>query len=96
MCNTYLRWERGNVRESFVQLSYIFTKYRAKYRLMPLIEFFLGQLEYPLTLVGSIALLLSAMLYPQIILKFIATMGIFSLLNLIYYLWLERETPILT
>ena len=29
--------------------------------------------------------------YPLIILKFIAAMGIFSLLNLIYYLWLERD-----
>ena len=72
------------MRDSFVQLRYIFTKYLAKYRLMPLEGFFLRQLEYPLNLVGSITLLLSAMLYPLIILKFIAALGIFSLLNLIY------------
>lgn len=91
VCNMYLRWERGNVRESFVQLSYLFTRYRARYLLMPRVEFILSQLEYPLTVIGSILLLLSAALYPLIILKFIALMGVFSLLNLIYYLWLERD-----
>ena len=50
VCHMYLRWERGNVRESIVQLSYLFTRYRTKYRLMPIVEFFLAQLEYPLDL----------------------------------------------
>ena len=50
VCNMYLRWERGNVRESFVQLSYLFTRYRTGHRLLPVVEFFLSQLEYPLAL----------------------------------------------
>ena len=50
VCRMYLRWERGNVRESLVQLGYLFTRYREKYRLLPIVEFFLAQLEYPLTL----------------------------------------------
>ena len=49
VCRMYLRWERGNVRESLVQLGYLFTRYREKYRLLPIVEFFLAQLEYPLT-----------------------------------------------
>ena len=48
VCRMYLRWERGNVRESLVQLGYLFTRYREKYRLLPIVEFFLAQLEYPL------------------------------------------------
>ncbi len=91
VCNMYLRWERGNVRESFVQLGYLFTRYRSKYRLMPIVEFFLAQLEYPLTLLFFALLLASVALYPPLLFKCLALLGIGSLLNLIYYLWLERD-----
>ena len=50
--NMYLRWERGNVRESFVQLSYLFTRYRSKHRLVPIVEFFLTQLELPMLILA--------------------------------------------
>jgi hyaluronan synthase len=91
VCKMYLRWERGNVRESLVQLGYLFTKYRRKHRLLPVVEFFLAQLEYPLTLLFAGALLASATLYPPILIKFLALLGLGSLLNLVYYLWLERD-----
>ncbi|HEY9074357.1 MAG TPA: glycosyltransferase family 2 protein, partial [Desulfobaccales bacterium] len=35
VCKMYLRWERGNVRESAVQLGYLFTRYRPGHRLLP-------------------------------------------------------------
>ena len=91
VCNMYLRWERGNVRESAVQLGYLFTRYRPKYRLLPIVEFFLAQLEYPLTLLFLALLLGSVAVYPPLLLKLLALLGIGSLLNLIYYLWLERD-----
>ncbi len=91
VCNMYLRWERGNVRESIVQLSYLFTRYRTKYRLMPIVEFFLAQLEYPLTLLFFALLIASVALYPPLLFKVLALLGLGSLLNLIYYLWLERD-----
>jgi hyaluronan synthase len=91
VCRMYLRWERGNVRESFVQLGYLFSRYRRKHRLLPVVEFFLAQLEYPLTLLFLVLLGASAALYPPILLKFLALLGLGSLLNLIYYLWLERD-----
>jgi hyaluronan synthase len=91
VCNMYLRWERGNVRESFVQLSYLFTRYRPKHRLMPIVEFFLAQLEYPLTLLFFALLLASVVAYPSILFKFLAALGVVSLINLVYYLWLERD-----
>ena len=87
----YLRWERGNVRESAVQLGYLFTRYRPKHRLLPIVEFFLAQLEYPLTLLFFALLLASVAVYPPLLLKLLALLGIGSLLNLIYYLWLERD-----
>ncbi len=91
VCKMYLRWERGNVRESFVQLGYLFSNYRRKHRLMPIVEFFLAQLEFPLTLLFFAILIASAVLYPPILLKFLAVLGLASLVNLIYYLWLERD-----
>jgi hyaluronan synthase len=91
VCRMYLRWERGNVRESLVQLGYLFTRYRRKYRLLPIVEFFLAQLEYPLTLLFFGALIASVALYPPILIKILAALGVCSLLNLVYYLWLERD-----
>jgi len=91
VCNMYLRWERGNVRESIVQLGYLFTRYRTKYRLLPIVEFFLAQLEYPLTLLFFALLIASVALYPPLLFKVLALLGLGSLLNLIYYLWLERD-----
>jgi hyaluronan synthase len=91
VCNMYLRWERGNVRESFVQLGYLFTRYRPKHRLLPILEFFLSQLEYPLTLLFFALLLASVVVYPPLLFKVLALLAVGSLLNLIYYLWLERD-----
>jgi hyaluronan synthase len=91
VCKMYLRWERGNVRESFVQLGYLFSRYRAKHRLLPVVEFFLAQVEYPLTLLFFGLLVASALVYPPVLLKLLTLLGLGSLLNLIYYLWLERD-----
>jgi hyaluronan synthase len=91
VCKMYLRWERGNVRESVVHLGYLFTRYRPKHRLLPIVEFFLAQLEYPLTLLFFVVLAASAVAYPPILFKFVAALGLISLLNLSYYLWLERD-----
>jgi hyaluronan synthase len=91
VCGMYLRWERGNVREACVQLGYLFSRFREKYRLLPRVEFCLAQLEYPLTLLGVGALAASVMVYPPILVKFAAVLGVASLVNLGYYLWLERD-----
>ncbi|MFA5112420.1 MAG: glycosyltransferase, partial [Desulfobaccales bacterium] len=91
VCKMYLRWERGNVRESCVQLGYLFTRYRDKYRVLPIVEFFLAQLEYPLTLLCLGLLVASMAVYPLILVKLLALLGLISLANLIYYLWLERD-----
>ena len=91
VCRMYLRWERGNVRESCVQLGYLFTRYREKYRLMPIVEFCLAQLEYPLALLCLGLLVASVAVYPLILIKLLAALGVVSLVNLMYYLWLERD-----
>jgi hyaluronan synthase len=91
VCKMYLRWERGNVRESWVQLGYLFTRYRDKHRWLPIVEFCLAQLEYPVTLLFFGLLVASVAVYPLILIKLLAALGVVSLVNLMYYLWLERD-----
>jgi hyaluronan synthase len=79
------------VRESCVQLGYLFTRYREKYRLLPIVECILAQLESPLTLLFFGLMLASAAVYPLILVKLLAALGVISLVNLVYYLWLERD-----
>jgi hyaluronan synthase len=87
----YLRWERGNVRESLVQLGYLFTRYRTRHRLLPIVEFFLTQLELPMLILAFAFFVASVWLYPLIFFKIMAFLGLMSLFGLIYYLWLERD-----
>lgn len=91
VCRMYLRWERGNVRESAVMLSYLFSRYRSKNRLLPIVEFCLTQLEYPVTCLFGGMLAASVLFYPAILFKLLTILGLMSLLNLVYYLWLERD-----
>ena len=91
MCKMYLRWERGNVRESAVMLGYLFTRYRGKHRVMPVVEFALTQLEYPLTLFFFGVLAASLAAYPPILFKCLAALGLMALFNQGYYLRLERD-----
>jgi len=91
LCKMYLRWERGNVRESFVQLCYLFTNYREKHRLLPIVDFFMTQIEFPLTYLFLGLLLGSIVVYPLVLVKFLAALGFISAVYMIYYVVLERD-----
>jgi len=91
LCKMYLRWERGNVRESFVQMGYLFTKYRTKHRLLPIVDFFMTQIEFPLTYLFLGLLLGSIVVYPLVMVKFLAALGVISAIYMIYYVVLERD-----
>ncbi len=91
VCRMYLRWERGNVRESCVMLGYLFTRYRRKYRLLPIVECVLTQLEGPLACLFFGVLLFSLAVYPPILFKLLMLLGVGSFFGLIYYLCLERD-----
>jgi hyaluronan synthase len=91
VCRMYLRWERGNVRESCVMLGYLFTRYRRKYRIMPIVECLLTQMEGPLASFFFALLLFSLIVYPPILFKLLMLLGIMSTFGLIYYLCLERD-----
>lgn len=91
VCRMYLRWERGNVRESCVMLGYLFTRYRNKNRVMPIVDCILTQMEGPLACFFFVLLLFSFIVYPPILFKLLMLLGIVSSCGLIYYLCLERD-----
>jgi hyaluronan synthase len=91
LCKMFLRWDRSNFRESLVQLTFIFSKYRPKDRLLPIIDFFITQIEFPLTYLFLGLLMFSLTLYPIVMVKFFAGMGVFTLIWMYYYFHQERD-----
>jgi hyaluronan synthase len=91
LCRMYLRWDRSNFRENWVQLKFIFTRYRAKHRLLPIMDFFITQIEFPLTYLFLGMLLISFWLYPIVMVKFFAGLGVFTLVWMYYYIHQERD-----
>jgi len=87
----FLRWDRSNFRESFIQLSYMFTRYRKKYRLLPILDFFVRELEFPFTCIFLPLLLSTVLCCPIVLVKFITGLGIVSFVLTFYYLRQERD-----
>jgi len=91
LCKMYLRWDRSNFRESWVQLNFLFTRYRRQDRVLPVIDFFLTELEFPLTYLFLGLLVAACFAYPLLMLKFIAGLGVFTLVWMYYYIQQERD-----
>jgi hyaluronan synthase len=87
----FLRWDRSNFRESFIQLSYLFTRYRKKHRLLPILDFFVRELEFPITSMFFPLVLLSFLCCPIVIVKFITAMALVSFVFTYFYLREERS-----
>ncbi|MDI6853456.1 MAG: glycosyltransferase [Deltaproteobacteria bacterium] len=91
LCKMFLRWDRSNFRESLVQLGFIFSNYRPKDRLLPVIDFFVTQIEFPLTYLFLGLLWFSFAVYPIVMVKFFAGLGVLTMLYMLYYLSQERD-----
>jgi hyaluronan synthase len=91
LCRMYLRWDRSNFRENWVQLKFIFTRYRAKHRLLPILDFFITQIEFPLTYFFMGLMVASFFLYPIVALKFFTGLGVITLVYMYYYIHQERD-----
>lgn len=91
LCRMYLRWDRSNFRESWVQLSFIFSNYRQKHWLLPIMDFFITQIEFPLTNLFLGLLVASFFVYPIVMVKFFAGLGVITLIFMFYYIYQERD-----
>jgi hyaluronan synthase len=91
LCRMYLRWDRSNFRENWVQLKFIFSNYRKHHWFLPIVDFFITQIEFPLTYLFLGMLLLSFFIYPIVMVKFFAGLGVFTLVWMYYYIHQERD-----
>ena len=91
LCRMYLRWDRSNFRESWVQLSFIFSNYRKRDRVLPIIDFFITQIEFPLTYLFLGLLFVSFFIYPFVMVKFFAGLGVITMVYMFYYIHQERD-----
>ncbi|MGA8571428.1 MAG: glycosyltransferase family 2 protein [Desulfobaccales bacterium] len=91
LCRMLLRWDRSNFRESLIQLSYMFTRYRNKQRLMPILDFFIRELEFPFFFFFLPLLIFNVLNHPMVLLKFLSGMGLVSFFLTFYYIQQERD-----
>jgi hyaluronan synthase len=87
----FLRWDRSNFRESYIQLKFMFTRYREKHRIMPILDFFVRELEFPLMMIFVPLLLVAICLNPVILAKVVAAMAVVSFVLYLYYVATERD-----
>jgi len=91
MCRMFLRWDRSNFRESWIQLTFMFSRYRRKHRVLPIVDFFVREMEFPLACIFVPLLLVSICLYPLVLVKFVTALALISFILTIYYLSVERD-----
>jgi hyaluronan synthase len=91
MCRMFLRWDRSNFRESYLQIAFMFTRYREKHRLLPIVDFFVRELEFPLSCVFIPFLMISIIISPVVLLKFFTALALISFFLTIYYFSTERD-----
>ena len=91
MCRMFLRWDRSNFRESFIQLSFMFKRYRRRRRLLPIVDFLVRELEFPLGCLFIPLLLVNICLYPLVLVKFVTAMAVVSFILSAYYISAERD-----
>jgi len=91
LCRMFLRWDRSNFRESYIQLKFIFTRYRQEHRLLPILDFLVRELEFPLACIFIPLLMIAIFLNPLLLLKLGAAMTVLNFILCLYYVRVERD-----
>jgi hyaluronan synthase len=87
----FLRWDRSNFRESLIQLSFMFTRYRRRHRVLPILEFIIRELEFPISCIFVPLLFISILLYPLALVKVVTAMALVSFIFTAHYISTERD-----
>jgi hyaluronan synthase len=86
----YLRWDRSYIRET-IRLFKLVWKRPVGTRIITVIDLFLTNLRYPIGYVNLVLLVFFSVHYPVTILRLFCVIGLFSLMNMMYYLKNERS-----
>jgi hyaluronan synthase len=69
----------------------MFTRYRRKHRLLPILDFFVRELAFPISLIFFPLLVVTICMNPIILLKVLAAMAVISFILCLYYVSIERD-----
>ena len=95
MVRMYLRWTRSYLRESILFAGFMFTNYRKKRRVLPILDFFFLNILHPFHIFSFGIVTYSFFVNPLFILRHIAFLVIFSFLLSLYYLRTNRSITFL-
>lgn len=90
LCKMYLRWDRSYIRET-IRFFKILWKRPFWPRMVSLIDLFITNLRYPIGYLNLVLLFILSINHPAIVLRLFCAIGLFSMLNMLYYLKSERS-----
>jgi len=91
MVKMYLRWNRSCVRETILFARFMFSKYRDRNRVLPVIDFFLLNIMYPFHLLSFGIVAYSVIAHPILLLRYVAIIIIASFGLSLYYLRSQKS-----
>jgi hyaluronan synthase len=95
MNRMYLRWTRSYVRETILFARFMFTKYRRKHRVLPVLDFIILNLLHPFHLLAVAVIAYSIVVNPLFILRHLAFLVASSFVLSLYYLRTNRSLSFL-
>jgi hyaluronan synthase len=90
LCKMYLRWDRSYIRET-VHLFKILWKRPLKSCIIPFIDVLITNLRYPVGYLNLALFVVLSIYHPATMLRLFCAIGLFSMLNMLYYLRSERS-----
>jgi hyaluronan synthase len=95
MNRMYIRWTRSYIRESILFSRFMFSRYRSKRRILPILDFFFLNLLHPFHLFAIGLISYSFVAHPIFILRHLAFLVILSFFLSLYYLRTNRSLAFL-
>jgi hyaluronan synthase len=95
MNRMYVRWTRSYVRESILFARFMFSRYRSRGRLLPVLDFFLLNLLHPFHLCFFALMVYSFFIHPVFIVRQLAFLVVLSFFLSLYYLRTNRNLAFL-
>ncbi len=86
MCKMYLRWARSYIRESILFARFMFSRYRTKHRILPILDFLSLNFLHPIHIFSLSIITYSFLVNPLFILRHLTLLIILSFFLSLYYL----------
>lgn len=86
MNKMYLRWTRSYIRESIIFAGFMFTNYRSKQRILPILDFFFLNFLHPFHIFSLGFVAYSFTVHPLFVLRHLTVILIFAFVLSLYFL----------